>query len=128
MRQDHDALVSSYRDRFFAVVLGIAAHLGRMPEQLELAQWIGERIDGTPLDQTTISKWLRKDGPTPGKEKVLGVVAMAAEYGIVVDPGWLMFGELSRAPALELPAQQLRVEEAASARRHAAGGRKRPRR
>ena len=64
-------------------------------------EWLGRQVgkklvDREPLSQSAVSRWMK------GAKPDLETIAAIAEV-LQVDPGWLAFGELSRAPAPEDP-------------------------
>lgn len=59
----------------------------------ELTRRIAKTL-GRPISGTTVTRW--RDGSEPDAEHAIAVAKV-----FTVDPGWLMFGEHSKAPAPE---------------------------
>lgn len=86
--------------RVFAVHLLIEGALGERVTLADLGVLVGKAMGRRAFSATSVRDW-EVDVSRPDDHVVRALVAVAAGLGVEVDPGWLMFGEESRAPEPE---------------------------
>lgn len=83
---------TGFAERLYASLLHLAAREGKEVSDTEVGRRVGKRLGRGALGYGAVYKWKR--GTVPGVSTVLAIAAVCG-----VDPGWLGFGEDSRAPA-----------------------------
>ena len=84
-------------ERLFIARNLLERRLGRKVTHSDLGEAIARQLRRAPFSAATVSQWLS------GKQALSLQVTLALAKLCGVDPGWLAFGEESRAPAPEPP-------------------------
>jgi transcriptional regulator with XRE-family HTH domain len=101
-------------ERLFIARNLLERRLGRKVTHSNLGEAVAQQLRRAPFSAATVSQWLS------GKQALNFSVTLALAKLCRVDPGWLAFGEESRAPAPE-PLERIRkktplIDEYAGAR------------
>lgn len=87
---------TGFHARLFRAWLLLQSRVGRKMNQTELGERMGERGGGKAVGQTTVSGWFVDTIPSLYDICRLAK-ALSEPPGLIVDPGWLAFGESSSA-------------------------------
>ena len=79
-------------DRLFIARNLLERQLGRKVTHRRLGEVVAQRLQRAPFSAATVSQWMS------GKQALSLSAALALAKLCGVDPGWLAFGEASRAP------------------------------
>lgn len=74
----------------------------RMPLEELGAEIAREEHRATPYDQSTIHR-IETAKQEPSADQVLAFCAVLARHGVTIDPGWLHYGDATKAPAPKTP-------------------------